>query len=809
MRAGDRLKKTAWWTLLALGCGLPPLEAAEPAADAHAFSGFLDTYCAACHNDEDWAGGIAFDALTPEPVGANAKTWEAVARKLRGRLMPPPGKTRPDAGTLADFVSTLESSLDRNAAGGSDPGYVVLHRLNRVEYANAIEDVLAMRIDPAEYLPKDPEQEGLTNIAASLQVTPTFLEQYIAAARAITQQAVGEAAPKPALEVRTALEGINGTVHIEGLPLGTRGGLLIDYNFPADGEYVFKINILSEDGYDLRSHWLEYPNTLILTVDGKRVFRAGLGGEADLRATDQQLTPAVAAILGRFADIHIPIKAGPHKIGVTWVAKTFAASDVRLQQFIAGEGVESVPRIKSVEFAGPYHPTGAGDTPSRRRIFSCVPRSSAENVPCARSILASLGRIAYRRSLSEADLVPLLQFFDTGLREGGFETGIQKALMAMLVSPSFLFRAEEAPVRPVTSGSYRVSDIELASRLSFFLWSRGPDSQLLDLAEKNELHSPEVLAGQLRRMLADPRSRSLVTHFAFQWLHMGSLDLVEPNPRLFPQFDAKLREAFGREVELFVDSILRGDRSILELLSGDHTFVNERLARHYGIKGIRGEQFQRVRLEDPNRWGLLGKAGVLMSTSYPDRTSPVLRGTWILENILGAPPAAPPPNVEAFPETKDGEAVLTVRRRLEGHRQNSSCNACHGVIDPLGLSLENFDAIGAWRDRDRLAGEVIDASGQLADGTPLNGPLQLRAALLAHPEQFVQTFTEKLFAYATGRTIEYSDMPTVRAIVREAQQRDFRFGALVEAIVNSPSFQMKKLPAQGEPVPVRQASAAR
>jgi hypothetical protein len=505
-----------------------------------------------------------------------------------------------------------------------------------------------------------------------------------------------------------------------------------------------------------------------------------------MRATDQHLTPAVKTILDRFANIHIPIKAGPRHIGVTWIAKTFAASDERLQSFFPGEGVDSVPRIKSVEFVGPYEPTGAGDTPSRRQIFSCHPAEGNAQEACARSILARLSRIAYRRPVTEKDLAPLLDFYRSGAAAEGFEAGMQRALMAMLVSPSFLFRVEQ---RPAAGAPRPVSDVELASRLSFLLWSRGPDDTLLALAEKGELRQGDNLRREVHRMLTDPRGAAVVHDFAMQWLHLSQLDVVEPDKRIFPYFDEKLKDAFRTEMFLFVDSVLRGQRNIVDLLTANYTFVNERLARHYGIGSVRGERFQRVVLTDPARFGLLGKGAILMSTSYPDRTSPVLRGTWILENLLGTPPAAPPPSVEAFPEVKEGETVTTVRTRLEMHRQNKSCNACHGVIDPLGLALENFDAVGEWRRKDRFAGEAIDASGKLADGTPLHGPQELRAALVQRSDQFVQTFTERLLTYALGRVVDSADMPLVRSIARGAQQYDNHFEALLAAVVASPPFQ--------------------
>jgi Protein of unknown function (DUF1592)/Protein of unknown function (DUF1588)/Protein of unknown function (DUF1585)/Protein of unknown function (DUF1595)/Protein of unknown function (DUF1587) len=760
-------------------------------ADAH--WGMLDTYCVECHNYKDWKGEIAFDTMTPEGIPQDAKIWETAIGRLEGNLMPPPGKKRPDQATIDSFVSWLEGTLDNAATANKDPGHVTLHRLNRTEYANEMKALFGLDIDVAALLPKDTETDGFDNIATSLQVSPTFLEQYIVAARKVTEAAIGKPNPPPLYDSISPPEGVNFTEHVEGLPLGTRGGMLYDHFFPADGEYVFNVNIMSPSGYYLRSHWLEYPNTLILTVDGDRVFEGHLGGDEDMKAVDQELTPAVNGILDRFKNIRVPIKAGPHAIGVTWLAKTFAESDVDLEQYDPGEGVESLPVMKSFEFVGPYNPTGISETPSRHKIFTCHPEDKEKQRSCASDILARMATQAFRRPVTDEDVSTLMKFYDSGAADDGFETGVQKGLMAMLSSPKFLYRAELPPATAEPGSVYRISDIDLASRLSFFLWSQGPDEELLKLAASNKLHDPQNLDVQVNRMLADPRAETLVTNFAFQWLKLSGLDAIQPDSKVFPNFDPKLREAIVEEMRLFLSSVLLEDRSVLDLLTADYTFANERLARHYGMPGVRGGQFRRVQLTDPNRYGLFGKAAILMLTSYPNRTSPVLRGAWILENIFGTPPTAPPPDVPPFPETQEGEQALTVRARLEVHRKDQACNFCHGVIDPLGMSLENLDAIGQWQTKDRFAGTPIDASGQMVDGTPLTGPVDLRNVVLKKPDQFVQTITEKLLMYALGRTLDYTDMPVVRAIVREAAANNYKFSTIVQAVVRSEPFQMKSV----------------
>jgi hypothetical protein len=755
----------------------------------------LEKYCSECHNATDWAGGVAFDTMTPENIGSDAEVWEHAVRKLRANLMPPPGKPQPSSEESRRFVGWMEGKLDAAAATRPYPGQVVLHRLNRTEYARSIKALLEIDVDARTLLPPDTESGGFDNVAEALSVSPSFLEQYIAAARRLSTRAVGELNARPLRSVYRAATHVNRNGHVDGLPLGTRGGLLANHYFPADGEYQLNLYLDSVDTNLLRSYWLEYPNTVIVTLNGKKVFEASLGGEEDQRAVDKGLMPAARKIQDRFRNIRIRVPAGTHAVGVAFLGRSFAQSDSNLKPLIAGEGVDRLPVLADIELIGPFDVTAVGRTASREKIFICQPASTSEEEPCARRILGSLAREAFRRPVTEADLAAPMRFFSDGRASGTFDSGIQKGLMAILASPKFLYRAERVPEGAQPGIAYRVSDVDLASRLSFFIWGQGPDEPLLRLAEDQRLSDPAVLEAQTRRMLADPRSKSLVTSWAFKWLRVGTLDSVEPDPRLYPEFDADLRAGFLREMELFVESVLLEDRSVLQLLSADYTFVNERLARHYGIASVRGDRFRRVTLTDSRRWGLLGKGAILTGTSYPDRTSPVLRGAWLLENIVGTPPASPPPGVEtALTQGKPGMPSLTVRARLQAHRTAPSCNQCHGVIDPLGLALENFDATGAWVEKDRFAGAPIDAAGELAGGGVVKGPDDLRGALLARPDQFVQTLAERLLTFALGRELEAFDMPVVRSMVRDTAAQDHRFSSLVLAVVKSPPFQMSQVP---------------
>jgi len=782
----------------------PTQPASPPGAasgdSAHAYWGFLNQYCSKCHNAEDWAGGIAFDTMTSDAIPEDAKTWEMAMVKLRGRLMPPPGNPQPAQTTVDSFVSWMEGSLDA-AEPHPDPGRVALHRLNRKEYANAVEDLLGVQVDGDALLPQDDQADGFDNVAAVLQVSPSFLDQYLSAARSVALEAVGDPTPRPVGTQYRVSGGESQHFHEEGLPLGTRGGLQVVHDFPADGEYELNIGNMAVALWVFN---MEFQHTLIATLDGNRFFEMKIGGEEDMKAIDQKQDPAVEAINARLKGIRFHATAGPHRVAVTFVQRSFAESDDRLQEQIPGGGQDRVLRVASFEVKGPFKVTGMSDTPSRRKIFTCHPQTPQEERPCAEEIIGTLARRAFRRPVTAQELAPLLTIYDEGRKSGNFEAGIRRAVTAILASPYFLYRAEPRPLSVQAGGSYPITDLELAARLSFFLWSSVPDDELLNLAGQNRLHDPQVLTQEVRRMLADRRSETLASNFAFQWLNVGRLAEIKPDPNIFP-YVSDPRDDFRTEIRMFVDSIFREDHNVLDLLTANYTFVNERLALLYGINDVRGDRFRRVTLTDSHRFGLLGKGAFLMGTSYPNRTAPVLRGEWILDRISGTPPAAPPPAVPSLHENKAGETPHTVREAMALHRSKKSCFACHGVLDPLGLAFENFDAVGRWRAKDRIAQTAIDASGTLPDGTKVSGPDDVRNALLRKPDQFVQTLTEKLMTYALGRTLSYTDMPEVRAIVRTSAHDDYRFSSLILGIVQSPEFQMRSAPKLEAP-PVKQAA---
>lgn len=802
------MKKTAFSLLTAAATSLLMGAAGASAADdKHTLDAveaqwpILEQYCISCHNFEDWAGSVAFDGLLPAEIGKDGAVWEEAIRKMRGRLMPPPGNDRPSEEALDGFVNVLETYLDNYAATeNTNPGHIAIHRLNRKEYQNSIADILALEVNAEDLLPADTVSGGFDNVANVLQVSPSFLEQYMQAARAISLQAVADDNPPPDVATFEAPSLANQYRHASGLPLGTRGGFEAEYFFPVDGEYEFNIEIASQEGSLQRSYptwWLESEHRFILTIDDEEVYSNTLGGDVDSDAVDRLQTPAITEIQERFLGIRLPVKAGKHRIGSTFVKRSFAESDRIIGHLSPGEGQDNIPVVVAMKAVGPFNPAGMPDVPSRNKIFSCYPNNNDEARPCAQQIMSTLARQAFRRPVTDADLAPLMRFYDDGAAQGGFETGVQKSIMAMLASTKFLYRAEPLPDNAEPGEAFPVSDMELASRLSFFLWSRGPDETLLQLAEEGKLRDTRILREQVNRMLADPRAASLTENFAFQWLHISGVDAIDPDPRLFPDFDDDLRNDMKRELALFADSILRDDRSVVDLLDAEHSFLNERLARHYGIDSVRGSQMRRVELEDKRRWGLLGKGGVLMLTSYPNRTSAVLRGAYILETLIGTPPTSPPAGVETDLDSREpGEEITTLRLRLEKHREQPSCNQCHGVIDPLGLALENFNAIGQWRDIDRYARAPIDALGQLASGEPVSGPVDLQEALRGRPGQFVQALTEKLMTYALGRTVQHHDMPIVRGIVKQAAANDYRFATIVQGIVESAAFQMKSLPVE-------------
>jgi mono/diheme cytochrome c family protein len=747
-------------------------------------------YCATCHNDRMKAAGVSFEGLAPDMIGQHPEVFEKAVRKLRGRVMPPPNARQPEQAAVDSLVSWLEDSLDRAAAAGPShlPDDVFLHRLNRKEYANAVRDLLAVDFNSAEILPADDVAEGFDNIASALQVSPSFIEQYVIAARAVAVKALGKADARPGGWTFRAGPGTQLT-HVPGLPLGTRGGILGRVDLPADGEYAVSIA-------DIVTHiWgngMEFENPLVVTLDNKVVYETVIGGEEDMKQYDQVQSGALDRVNARLKNIRFAATAGPHRIGVTFRRRTFAESDDEQQVFAPGGGQDRLYRVNSFQLQGPFNAKGLSATPSRERIFVCKEQQPA----CAKTIVATLAKRAYRRPVSADDLSELMQYYDEGAKES-FESGIRNAITGLLASPFFLYRGEHVPSGLRPGQTYAISDLELASKLSFFLWNTIPDDELLQTAIDGKLHEPPVLDRQVRRMLADSRSITLAGNFVPQWLDMKRLDEIVPDQAVFPYASGRSdpREDFRTELTLFADSIFRDDRSVVDLLRAKHTFLNERIALHYGITDVKGDHFQRVELQQSARWGLLGKGAVLMAAAYPNRTSPVLRGKFILEHLEGVPPAIPPQGVPTLDEKDIGTTkALTMRDMMARHRANPTCASCHAVMDPLGIALENFDATGRWRDRDRYAGVAIDSSGKLPDGTAVNSPDDVRNALLRRPDHFAQTFTEGLMTYATGRKLEPWDMPAVRRIVRGSAAVDYRFSTIVQAVVRSDEFRMRRVP---------------
>jgi hypothetical protein len=760
----------------------------NPAPD-HAL---LAKYCVTCHSDRAKTGGLTLEKIDVANIPANAETWEKVIRKLSVGAMPPAGMPKPPSADVSAFVSSLEASLDKAYASNPNPGHATLHRLNRTEYSNSVRDLLSLDVDASTLLPPDDESYGFDNNADVLGVSPVLLERYVSASRKVSRLAVGDPTQGAVAQTFKARPDLSQDKRVEGLPLGTRGGILMHYNFPLDGKYLIKI-VLARNTVDV-IRGLEEAHQIEVLVDGARVFLASVGGTSDTEALVKNPAEARAMIEARL-QARIPVKAGPRDVAVTFLQHDAAEDDYILEPFIRTTldpvNEAGLPHLDQVVISGPFNATGPGDTPSRRKIFTCHPASSSEEIPCAKKILTSLARSAYRRPVNASDTETLLSFYQAGRNRGGsFDTGIERALRLILSSPEFVFRFERDPSTVADGASYRINDLELAARLSFFLWSSIPDDQLLDLAIANKLSEPATLKQQVRRMLADPRSQALATNFAAQWLYLRNLKNFAPDPNEFPDFDDNLRQSMLTETEMLFASVVNEDRNVLDLLNGDYTFVNERLARHYGIPNVYGPRFRRVTLDDPARRGLLGQGSVLTVTSYATRTSPVLRGKWILTNILGTPPPAPPPNVPALKENTEGGKVLSVRERMEEHRKSPACASCHKVMDPLGFALENFDAIGQWRAKSE-DGATIDASGVLLDGSKVDGATTLRAALMARPNVFVTTMTEKLMTYALGRGVDYNDMPSVRAIVARAAADKYRFSDLVAGIVSSPEFRMK------------------
>ena len=777
----------------ALNIGLTICFLALAVRDARAqvasVAGVAKQYCVTCHNERTKAGDLVLDGPPLTDVAGHAHVWETVLRKVRAGAMPPAGPPRPDSATTTAFIRALEKELDGRSAPETSRtrrdlhSGPALHRLNRTEYGNAIRDLIDLEIDPAALLPPDDSTAGFDNNADLLGISPALLERYLAAAAKISAIAVGNPSIGATSEIYRVRGDASQIEHVEGLPIGTRGGLVAKHTFPLDGEYVIKVKLLDTNMGAVRG--LEEPHQVEVTIDGARVFLMSIGGDRDFKVSANNATD-IAVELDTRLTVRVAVKAGPHMVGATFLQRSEAEGGTRLQAFrrstIDMMHHGGLPHVANVTVSGPFNATGPGDTPSRRRILTCRPARPSDELPCATTIITRLARRAYRRPATTDELGRLMTFYRAGRGAGSFERGIEMALRGVLANPKFLLRAEAASS----------TDLDLASRLSFFLWSSIPDDELIDLAVARRLSRPAVLNQQVRRMLADPRADSLVTNFAVQWLQLRNLRSAAPDKNLFPDFDDNLRQAFQRETELFVGSIIRENRPILDLLTAGYSFVNERLARHYGIPGVKGSHFRRVILTQPERQGLLGKGSILLLTSHADRTAPVVRGKWVLENLLGVPPPPPAANV---PPLEEQDAGLSVRARMESHRRSPACAACHKIMDPIGLALENFDAIGAWRTRD--SGTPIDASGQLMDGTAVDGPVSLRRALLAKSDVFVGNVAEKLLTYALGRQIEYHDMPAVRAIVREAARQDNRFSALIMAVVSSRPFRMPSPPPDG------------
>jgi len=745
----------------------------------------VQKYCAGCHNDGVMAGGMTLTKLDLAHPWQNSELAEKMIRKVRAGLMPPAGLPRPGAVEMKGFAASLENSIDTWASAHPNPGRPALHRLNRAEYANSIRDLLALDIDPAALLPVDDMTHGFDNMSDVLTVTPSLMDGYIRAAAKISRQAIGDAHASAAMVTYRIPRVISQMRHVEGTPFGTRGGISVVHNFPADGEYTFKMIFYASLDGPLFGRNQGKGQQIEISVNRERV--ALLDIDPNLKSTEDLRTPP------------IKIHAGPRRVAAAFIQKfdgpleddvmpiELSLADLNNAAF---PGVTSLPHLSDFSISGPFHPTGVSDTPSREKVFICRPAASADEFPCARKIIAKLARQAYRRPVSDADLEDLMGFYQRGRNKGDFDTGISTALQAVISSPEFVFRFERTPPGTAPGANYRVSDLELASRLSYFLWSTAPDDQLITVASEKILGNPAMLEKQVRRMLADPRSEALVTNFASQWLHLQNLKAVQPDAFVYPNFDKNLALSMQRETELLFSSILREDRSVLDLLTAKYTYVDELLAKHYGIPNVLGSRFRRVEITDENRVGLLGHASILTMTSISNRTSPVARGKYVMEVLLGTPPPSPPPNTPPLKEAVESGKVMSVRQKMEEHRSNAVCAACHKMMDPIGFALENYDGVGMWRTKD--TGVPIDSSGKMFDGTKLDGPASLRRAILNHTDAFLGTFSENLLSYATGRVLEPSDMPAVRSVERQAARNNERFSSFIMAVVESGPFRMRR-----------------
>jgi hypothetical protein len=784
--------------LLACAIASVGVRSQTPASAASPESRALNQYCAGCHNDRLNTGGFSLEGLDVDHVAADAATWEKVVTKLRLRVMPPLGVRRPDEAGYEQLTSRLEGQLDAAADAHPNPGLPVLHRLNRAEYANAIRDLLGLDVDVAALLPPDDAAYGFDNVADALGSSPALLQAYLGAARKISVIAVGDPRVGVNRDTYATRQDLSQDQHIDGLPLGTQGGLVATHTFPVDGDYEFQLRLWRTNLSAMRG--LQDPHQVEITLDGQRILLATIGGDEDLVRLQKNPTATSDDIEATRLHVRAQVKAGTRTITAAFLEETpWLLETARLQPFIrdfnSPFAAEGTPHVQTLSVEGPYDVSPANQPPAAK-LFVCRPSGSLSESACARRIVGTVGRRAYRRPLTGAENDGLMGFYNTGRQGATFSAGVEFALRRILASPSFVFRPEREPLdsaqgKPLAPGAvYRVNDYELASRLSFFLWSSIPDDELLRVAGTGTLSKPDVLHAQVRRMLGDPKSAALVTNFAGQWLQLRNLRGIVPNPETFPDFDDNLRQAFRTEAEMFFDSVVHENRSVLDLMTADDTFVNERLATHYGIPNVFGSYFRRVRVTDDSRRGLLGKGAVLMVTSHATTTSPVLRGKWVLDNLLGAPPPPPLPNVPALEEPKPGEAPKTMRAQMEQHRNNPVCAGCHKTMDPIGFALENFDLDGSWRTAN-VGGIVLDTTDVLPDGTRVTGVAGLRTALLQRPEVFVQTLTGKLLLYAVGRGLTANDMPAVRAIVRNARGEQYRFSSIVIGIVDSVPFQMR------------------
>ena len=761
-------------------------EAVKAGADK-TFTDMVNSRCEKCHNSTDWAGSLAMDTLDLNHAGQDPEVWEKAIAKLRSRLMPPAGAAQPPQADVDTVVDYLEASVD-GAAKVHRVGHVPIQRLSRNEFAASVKELVGVEVDPKQILPTEIEVDGFSNIAGALVISPSFMEQYLSAARKVAQRAIGDPVPKMEAVFYRGGGGGGGQAgpgsptqltHKDGYPLGTRGGVNFMHVFPHDGDYHF--NLLEGDSIDagLYPRGMETRATMVVLIDGMEVARREIGGADDLTLADRDGPKGRTAVIAKVSGIPAHVTAGEHEVTVTFIERSWAESN----DPTGGGRVSGMPIIRDgVQVVGPFAPQGLSLSESRAKIFVCQPKQESEETPCAERIARHLATEAFRRPATDADVQLLMKFYVTGRSEpGGFDSGVTELVTAVLSSPDFLYRA----IRSAPDATRPLSDFELASRISFFIWNQGPDEELIDLANKSQLSDPAVIKAQVDRMLKDPRAESLISNFATSWLNLGTLAQIEP---LDPTFTAGMRTNFETEARLFLESVLLGNRNVTELLTADYTFVNDSLARQYGIPGVYGPQFRRVTLKDENRWGLLGKGAVQLRTSYSDRTSPVLRGEYVLDRILGTPPTPPPPGVNTDLSVHEGQPPATVRARLEAHRANPTCKGCHGVMDPYGLAMENFDVTGKWREVDAQAKAPIDPTAELDSGIVLHGPADLRRYLTRRPEQFPTTVTKRLMMYALNRELEYYDMPQVRQIVRDAAAKNYTFAALITGIVNSDSF---------------------